>query len=416
MEQIIALAGFILIFLLAMWRNLHMGAVGLAIAYFLGTMYFGLATPDVSRGFPGQLVITLIGVTYFFGIGRLNGTVDQVVNTLVAAVRGRLVLLPWVFFLLAASISASGALTVAVLSILTPIGMAFARTQKINPVLMGLAIINGTNAGGFSPVAVYYNILSSLFSESGIEINAIPMFFWTFVMSFLVNVVAFLLFGGRSLIGARARTTGDDTLPGAVEPRWTGIQKLTLGIMVMIIIGALVFGHDVGYLAITGALILASLRPDDAQAGLQQIGWGVVLLIGGMVTYVNMLDSAGVITTIANQVAGIGSPLFAALLLLWISGLVTAFASSNAMFVVLAPLSAPLLMQGDLPALGFAIALAVSVVTSDASPFSTAGALVVANAEEHRRDRVYRRLMQWAFAMIAIIPAATWFLFIVITG
>ena len=31
MEQIIALAGFILIFALAMWRNLHMGAVGLAI-------------------------------------------------------------------------------------------------------------------------------------------------------------------------------------------------------------------------------------------------------------------------------------------------------------------------------------------------------------------------------------------------
>jgi di/tricarboxylate transporter len=184
----------------------------------------------------------------------------------------------------------------------------------------------------------------------------------------------------------------------------------------MIIIGALVFGHDVGYLAITGALILASLRPDDAQAGLQQIGWGVVLLIGGMVTYVNMLDSAGVITTIANQVAGLGSPLIAALLLLWISALVTAFASSNAMFVVLAPLSAPLLMQGDLPALGFAIALAVSVVTSDASPFSTAGALVVANAEEHRRDRVYRRLMQWAFGLIALVPVATWFLFVVITG
>lgn len=60
MEQFIALAGFVLIFALALWRNLHMGAVGLAIAYFLGTMYFGLTTSDVSGGFPGQLVITLI--------------------------------------------------------------------------------------------------------------------------------------------------------------------------------------------------------------------------------------------------------------------------------------------------------------------------------------------------------------------
>ncbi len=84
------------------------------------------------------------------------------------------------------------------------------------------------------------------------------------------------------------------------------------------------------------------------------------------------------------------------------------------MFVILAPLSAPLLVQGDLPALGFAIALALAVVPSDCSPFSTAGALVVANSEEHRRDRVHQRLMIWAFSLVVATPFLAWVFFVVI--
>jgi Na+/H+ antiporter NhaD/arsenite permease-like protein len=419
MDQFIGVAGFILIFTLAIWRKLHMGAVALGIAYVVGTLHFDLGAEDISNGFPGQLVITLIGVTYFFGLGRINGTVDQIVESLVAAVRGRVVLLPWVFFALAAAISASGALTVAVLSILMPIGMAFARTHRINPLLMGLSIINGTNAGGFSPVAIYYIIISSLFEEHGITIEPIPMFFWTFTGSLLINIAVFLLFQGRQLIGVtvppidRASALPDDPVSEDTV-NWTGTQRLTVVIMIGIIIGALVFQLDVGYMTIIGALILASLQPHHAQAGLQQIGWGVVLLIGGMVTYVNMLNATGVIESLAHQVASIGTPLIAALLLLWVSGFITSFASSNAMFVILTPLSAPLLAQGDLPALGFAIALALAVVPSDCSPFSTAGALVVANTEEHRRDRVHQRLMIWAFSLVAITPFLAWFLFVVI--
>jgi di/tricarboxylate transporter len=419
MDQLIGVVGFILIFTLAIWRSLHMGAVALGIAYIVGTLYFGLRAEDVSAGFPGQLVITLIGVTYFFGLGRINGTVDRIVETLVTAVRGRVVLLPWVFFVLAASIAASGALTVAVLSILMPIGMAFARTHKINPLLMGLSIINGTNAGGFSPVAIYYIILSSLFEEHGIIIDPIPMFFWTFTGSLVINIVIFFLFGGRDLIGVRippidpASATPDDPISDDTTG-WTGTQRITIGIMIAILIGALAFKLDVGYMAIIGALILASLQPQHAQAGLQQIGWGVVLLIGGMVTYVNLLNTTGVIESLAHQVASIGTPLVAALLLLWVSGFITSFASSNAMFVILAPLSAPLLVQGDLPALGFAIALALAVVPSDCSPFSTAGALVVANSEEHRRDRVHQRLMIWAFSLVVATPFLAWLFFVVI--
>jgi hypothetical protein len=48
----------------------------------------------------------------------------------------------------------------------------------------------------------------------------------------------------------------------------------------------------------------------------------------------------------------------------------------------------------------------------DATPFSTVGALVVANAAEAERPRVYRGLLMWGAAMVLTAPPLTWLLFI----
>lgn len=417
MDQIIALSGLVLIFVLAFWRKLPLGGVALSFAYFLGVFYFDLTPQGVSDGFPGHLIVTLIGVTYLFGIGHVNGTVDQIVMSLVAAVRGRVVWIPWVFFVLAMGITASGALSIATLSILMPIGMGFAFRNKINPILMGLSIINGTNAGGFSPVAVYYLIISGVLGKQGIYIDPVPMFVLTMIGSLLLNVVAFFIFGGRALIRqsrsgeATAIVNGNDA---AIDTGWKPMQLLTIATMLGVMSSTVVFGQDVGYMAITGAILLAAFHPDQAQEGLKRIGWGVVLLIGGMVTYVNVLDSAGIISELAQRVANLSTPIVAALVLFYIAAFITSFASSNAMFVIIAPLAAPLMLGGEIGVLGFAVALVLSVVTTDSCPISTAGALVVANTPEHRQQRTFNTLFKWAAGVLVTVPFLTWLIFVVI--
>lgn len=413
MDQILAAAGLVLIFGLAFWRNLNMGAVALAIAFFMGTFYYGLEAKDISAGFPGSLVITLLGVTYIFGIGRVNGTVDQVVRTLVNAVHGRVALIPWVFFILAAAITASGALSIATYSILVPIGMAFAQKNKISPLLMGLSIINGTNAGGFSPIAVYYTIISAAMRNLGHDVSPLPVFLWTFVGSLVLNIIVYFMFDGMKLV-RRDRENAAVADPSSVVAKadWSGVQLMTVGVFSLVVAGALIWGLDVGFMAMAGAVFIAAFRPDDARAGLQQIGWGVILLIGGMVTYINMLDSTGTIEGLAHKVASVGSAMVAALLLLYIAAIVSAFASTNAMFVVLVPLAAPLLAEGEVGVLGFTIALALAAVVVDTSPFSTAGALVVANTDEARSDRVFRGLLWWACGMMVLAPPIVWAIFV----
>jgi hypothetical protein len=79
------------------------------------------------------------------------------------------------------------------------VGLAFAQRYRINPLFVGLCIINGTNAGGFSLIAVYCNIVDGVLDRVGISVDPGQLFLWTFIASVVINAVAFILLGGPEL-------------------------------------------------------------------------------------------------------------------------------------------------------------------------------------------------------------------------
>ena len=72
----------------------------------------------------------------------------------------------------------------------------------------------------------------------------------------------------------------------------------------------------------------------------------------------------------------------------------------------------PLLAAGELGAVALVAALSISASVVDSSPFSTNGALVVANAPHGRETAVYRGLMMWGFGLVAVTPLITWAIFV----
>lgn len=68
---------------------------------------------------------------------------------------------------------------------------------------------------------------------------------------------------------------------------------------------------------------------------------------------------------------------------------------------------------GEIGAIGLITALALSSSIVDSSPFSTSGALAVANATEPEREKVFRSLTIWGFSMVAVIPPTTWLALVV---
>ena len=63
-----------------------MGLLGITAAFVVGTAV-GVDEDDIFAGFPGDLFIILVGVTYLFAIANNNGTVDWLVHAAVRAVR-----------------------------------------------------------------------------------------------------------------------------------------------------------------------------------------------------------------------------------------------------------------------------------------------------------------------------------------
>src|SRR5918997_2032143 len=149
-NELISIFVLIAIFLIGTTIGINMGVLGIVAAFILGTA-LGVSEDDIFAGFPGDLFVILVGVTFLFGIASLNGTVDWLIHASVKAVGGRTAAIPWVFFLVTAAMTAAGAVVPGAVAIVVPIAIGFALQYGINPVLMGLLIINGATAGGLLP-------------------------------------------------------------------------------------------------------------------------------------------------------------------------------------------------------------------------------------------------------------------------
>jgi di/tricarboxylate transporter len=154
----------------------QMGVLGLVAAWVVGTGIVGQSVDDIFSYFPGDLFVTLVGVTYLFAIANGNGTVNRLIQKAVQLAGGRVVAIPWVMFLITAVLTGVGSVVPAAVAIIAPIGLGFALAHKINPVLMGLLIINGATAGGVSPLSVFGTIVNQVVERNELPDGSRPCF------------------------------------------------------------------------------------------------------------------------------------------------------------------------------------------------------------------------------------------------
>ncbi len=312
--EVISILALVAIFLIATVLPVHMGALALVAAFVVGTIGAGESTSDIIAGFPGDLFLILVGVTLLFAIAKDNGTVDWLVNIAVNAVGGRVALIPWVMFGVTGLMTCVGAVVPAAVAIIAPIGMGFALRYRIKPVLMGLMIINGASAGGFSPLSIFGSIVNGVVQRNGLPGSPPLLFLSSMLFNLVLGAVVFMLFGGRPLLGQRdVRTSaaGDDSPPD-VHVRVTNLDRhriLTLIGIAGLAIGALFYGLDVGFMAITVAVLLSLAAPNATKHAVNKVAWPTVLLICGIVTYVSLMERIGTIDYLGNSVARIGTPL-----------------------------------------------------------------------------------------------------------
>ena len=449
--ELIPILALVVMFLAATVLPVNMGALGFVAAFAVGTLAVGMDADQIIGGFPSSLFLTLVGITYLFAIAQNNGTVDLLVRGAVRLVGGRVALIPWVMFGITAVLTSIGALGPAAVAIVAPIALGFAARYQINALLMGMMVIHGAQAGGFSPISIYGVTVNTIAADAGLNNSPLTLFLGSFFFNAAIGVALFLVLGGRALIG-RSVHDDDATRPeddtGSVgggktpttdmrgfgttttkapsqavtaenaPPLATAVkaitfdQILTLVGLASLAVFSLILDLDVGFVSMTIAVILALASPKAQKGAINQISWSTVLLIGGVLTFVGVLQEAGTVEWVGNGVAGIGVPLLVALLLCYIGAIVSAFASSTAILGVTIPLAVPFLLAGEVGAVGVIVALAISSTIVDVSPFSTNGALVLANAQGLDRDVFYKQILKYSALVVAIGPLIAWALLV----
>ncbi|MGO2781581.1 MAG: SLC13 family permease [Corynebacterium variabile] len=426
----------VLIFLLGTLRNINLGILGL-----IGAFLVALAVPEfadaaedsgdvfdqVFSGFPVDLMIALMGLTYLFGFAQLNGTIDIILRWAMRAVRGNRAVMPWIFFALTGFFMSIGAIFA--IGVISPLAVPFARRYRINQLMMGMMVVHGGMAGLLSPLSVYGIYVNDFLKNNDLGSHTWTLFLMALVFNVLMGAIVFVFLGGRRLIGAQARAemaeiraemedtadaettetgSGSTTVATATTRAVTRYQWATIVGLAALVIGAGIFALDIGVVSLTIGGVLAIMKPVESHKALDNVSWATIVLVGGMVTYIEVLQAAGTVDWISDKMSSMGAPMIGLLLLCYLSGVVSALASSIATIGIAITMAAPFLVNGDLPVAGAAAAIAVAATVVDVSPFSTNGAMVLANVDAEHRDKFFRQMLVYSGVVVAVGPLAAW--------
>jgi Na+/H+ antiporter NhaD/arsenite permease-like protein len=419
--SIVAFAILVAAFAIGSLTRISAGLLAFVAAFVVGAFVADLSTDEVVAVFPGGLFLVLVGATLLFGIVRITGTIDLLAHWAERLAGGRRLLVPVLMFALTAVLSSAGAFTPAAIAIVAPVALALGSRFAISNLAMGLVVVQGANAGAFSPVNPFGVLSNQMLDDAGAPGETLRLYLMCLAFNAALAVIAFVAVQGllswrRKRSGTSvAATPGAEAVDTPVHGEGvaiTPIRVLTLIGLVALLVLTTGFGVDVGVATLIIALVLIVVRPAVQDEAIKAMPWSAILLVTGIVTYVGVLEAMGALEDLQDGIEEIGNGSVAALAACYVVGVVSAFASTTGTLSVISPVVVPIAMDPSVTPIGVITALSISSSVVDTSPMSTSGALLMASADPEDERVFFRSLLLWAMVMVVLVPPLTWLLFV----
>jgi Na+/H+ antiporter NhaD/arsenite permease-like protein len=406
----LTLGALALAIVLSCTSRLNVGLLAIALAWVIGVYFGHLPLREVTAGFPVDLFLTLAGVTLLFSQARVNGTLDIVAHNAVRLCRGRVGLVPIMYFVLGAALASAGPGNIATTGLLAPMAMATALRMNISPFLMAIMVGNGCNSGSLSPLAPTGIIVTGLMNRIGLGGHEIYSWLFNMLAHAIVAFAGYLIFGGAKVL-VRA-----DRVEMAAEPvqRLDRHQAITLGMIGMLILGVIFGGFNIGMAAFAAAVLLSLLRAADDGEAIKKMPWSTILMVCGVTVLIGLLEKTGGMEIFTNLLSSIATQATVIPFLGFIIGLVSAYSSTSG---VVLPAFLPT-VPGLIEKLGGGSALAIASTMNiaghlvDVSPLSTIGALCIAGVPAGEQSRrLFNQMLAWGLSMTVVGAVLCWILF-----
>jgi Na+/H+ antiporter NhaD/arsenite permease-like protein len=391
--------------------RLNVGLLAIAFAWVIGVYIADLPLREVTAGFPVDLFLTLAGVTLLFSQARVNGTLDVVAHNAIRLCRGRVGLVPIMYFGLGAALASAGPGNIATTGLLAPIAMATAVRMRISPFLMAIMVGNGCNSGSLSPLAPTGIIVTGLMERIGLA--GFEMRTWAYNLGAhaIVAFGAYLLFGGWRLL---ARSDRVEVASELGAKALDGHQRLTLLVIGLLILGVIVFDLNIGMAAFTSAVVLTLVRAADDHEAVRGMPWSTILMVCGVTVLIGLLEQTGGMDIFTGLLSSVATEASIIPFIGVVVGLISAYSSTSGVILPAFLPTVPGLIEnlGGGSALALASTMNVAGHLVDVSPLSTIGALCIASMPAGDASRrLFNQLLAWGLSMTVVGAALCWVLF-----
>jgi Na+/H+ antiporter NhaD/arsenite permease-like protein len=396
-------------------------AAGLLIALAIGEWSYS----ETIGFFPSSLFLTLSGILLFFGAAVANGTIGNIVQWILRSIPSKPALIPFVLSGAVVALTAVGVGNIGAIAILAPAAMAISHQLKLKPFLMILLLVGAANAGALSPLAVTGITINQLissrspqFAQLDLSAFGVKLFTLSFLIQSAVSIIGFFAFGGiKWMRGVQPISFAS----AAID--WTRDQKITMGCIAAFVLTLLVaalpiwegprwlqqWGGEVAAVAFAALSILLMLKTVDPPKMIATVPWGTILMVTGIVMYIEIASQAGAIEIITNAIVSTASKAILLPLIFAFSAVLSIFSSSSGVVLPLFVSLAPGLSGGGIAASDIVTGVAISAHLVDTSPLSSLGALCIAASQTHEKTPgLFRSLLAWAFLMVPLGALLSW--------
>ncbi|HEU4617817.1 MAG TPA: SLC13 family permease [Gammaproteobacteria bacterium] len=405
----ISLGALALAVLLSCTTRLNVGLLAIALAWIIGVYIGGLRLREVTAGFPVDLFMTLAGITLLFSLAQVNGTLGKIAQNAMRLCRGRVGLVPIMYFVLGAALSSAGPGNIATAGLLAPMAMATAVRMRISPFLMAIMVGNGSNAGSLSPLAPTGVIVSGLMSRIDLAGHETATWLYLLAAHSIVGFGGYFLFGGWKLL---LRSEAVEASPELDKP-FDRDQKITLAIIALLILGVVFGGVNVGMAGFAGAVLLVLLRTADDTEAVRKMPWTAILMVCGVTVLIALLEKSGGMEILTGMLSRVSTQQTIIPFLAVTAGVVSAYSSTSGVVLpVFLPMVPGLIehLGGGAP-LALASTMNVAAHLVDVSPLSTTGAVCIATVPAELSRRLFNQLLAWGLSMAAVGAVLCYILF-----
>lgn len=416
---LVAILAIILSVILGIKLKMNIGLLAFLFSLIIGLFSPGLSTTEIYGFWPVKMCVQLVIITYFFGFATNTGTISYISEHMIYRMRNIPFLIPLAYIVLVFSITALGLSPLSVSMFTVPIFYSYCKKTNTSPLYVAVFTFLGGIPGMMAPTGLGGIVIKGIIDNMNLDGAMYMRIIWlNSIKITLLLIIIYYIILKLYKISAPLESFNKPEAP-------TKKQKINLVILIGIVlylfcplliqnlfpnrVTSLLLSMDPSLIYLIGIVICLYFKlGDESEILVNKVPWGVILLIGGMVTLISIINHAGFAEVMKHLLESNSSHLLSSKLMAIIftisAGLLTLV--TDGLAVAIPMLFSIAISVSASTGLNLSLAFTVIAITSfiaGISPVSTGGSIALSYVDPEIKNKMACQMILCAIFNVLVL-------------